>query len=108
MPEISNVGLGIPRYPNRGFAINQTLLNTVSTDTGRASVDTGWSGHIWFEACKKRASVPRLLRAGPNIEEGQEAKWLQALEETNDKFRLILADAMFDYVALKNLLGKKW
>ena len=37
-----------------------------------------------------------------------EAKRLKALEEENGKLRRMLADAMLDNVALKDLLGKKW
>ncbi len=37
-----------------------------------------------------------------------EAKRLKALEEENTKLKRMLADAMLDNVALKDLLGKKW
>ena len=37
-----------------------------------------------------------------------EAKRLRALEEENAKLKRLLADAMLDNVALKDLLGKKW
>lgn len=37
-----------------------------------------------------------------------EAKRLKALEEENGKLKRMLADAMLDNVALKDLLGKKW
>ena len=37
-----------------------------------------------------------------------EAKRLKALEEENAKLKRMLADAMLDNVALKDLLGKKW
>jgi putative transposase len=37
-----------------------------------------------------------------------EAKRLKALEDENAKLKRMLADAMLDNVALKNLLGKKW
>jgi len=37
-----------------------------------------------------------------------EAKRLRALEEENAKLKRMLADAMLDNVALKDLLGKKW
>jgi hypothetical protein len=37
-----------------------------------------------------------------------EAKRLRALEEENGKLKRMLADAMLDNVALKDLLGKKW
>jgi putative transposase len=37
-----------------------------------------------------------------------EAKNLRALEDENGKLKRMLADAMLDNVALKDLLGKKW
>jgi putative transposase len=37
-----------------------------------------------------------------------EAKRLKALEEENSKLKRMLADAMLDNVALKDLLGRKW
>ena len=40
--------------------------------------------------------------------EASEAKRLKALEDENAKLKRMLADAMLDNVALKDLLGKKW
>ena len=40
--------------------------------------------------------------------EVSEAKRLRALEAENAKLKRLLADAMLDNVALKDLLGKKW
>jgi len=37
-----------------------------------------------------------------------EAKRLKALEDENAKLKRMLADAMLDNVALKDLLGKRW
>jgi putative transposase len=37
-----------------------------------------------------------------------EARRLKALEDENAKLKRLLADAMLDKVALKDLLGKKW
>ena len=37
-----------------------------------------------------------------------EAKRLKALEDKNGKLKKLLADAMLDNSALKDLLGKKW
>lgn len=37
-----------------------------------------------------------------------EAKRLRALEDENGKLKRMLADAMLDNVALKDLLGNKW
>ena len=37
-----------------------------------------------------------------------EAKRLRALEDENAKLKRMLADAMLDNVALKDLLGKTW
>ena len=40
--------------------------------------------------------------------EVSEAKRLRALEDENAKLKRLLADAMLDAAALKELLGKKW
>jgi len=37
-----------------------------------------------------------------------EAKRLRALEDENTRLKRMLADAMLDNAALKDLLGKKW
>jgi putative transposase len=37
-----------------------------------------------------------------------EAKRLKALEDENTKLKKLLADAMLDNAALKDLLSKKW
>ncbi|AAX73925.1 transposase [Brucella suis bv. 3 str. 686] len=37
-----------------------------------------------------------------------EAKRLKTLEDENTKLKRLLADAMLDNAALKDLLGKKW
>ena len=37
-----------------------------------------------------------------------EAKRLKALEDENSRLKKLLADAMLDNAALKDLLGKKW
>jgi putative transposase len=40
--------------------------------------------------------------------EVSEAKRLRVLEEENTKLKRLLAEAMLDNAALKDLLGKKW
>ena len=40
--------------------------------------------------------------------EVSEAKRLKALEDENGRLKRMLADAMLDNAALKDLLGKKW
>ena len=40
--------------------------------------------------------------------EVSDAKRLKALEDENAKLKRLLADAMLDTIALKDLLGKKW
>jgi len=40
--------------------------------------------------------------------EVSEAKRLRVLKEENTKLKRLLADAMLDNAALKDLLGKKW
>ncbi len=40
--------------------------------------------------------------------EVSEAKRLKTLEDENTRLKRLLADAMLDNAALKDLLGKKW
>ena len=40
--------------------------------------------------------------------EVSEAKRLRTLEDENTRLKRLLADAMLDHAALKDLLGKKW
>ena len=40
--------------------------------------------------------------------DASEARRLKALEDENTKLKKLLADAMLDNVALKDLLAKKW
>jgi putative transposase len=40
--------------------------------------------------------------------EVSEANWLRGLESENAKLKKLLADAMLDNAALKDLLAKKW
>jgi len=40
--------------------------------------------------------------------DASEARRLRSLEEENARLKRLLADAMLDNVALKDLLGKKW
>ena len=40
--------------------------------------------------------------------EVSEAKRLKTLEDENARLKRLLADAMLDNTALKDLLGKKW
>lgn len=47
-----------------------------------------------------RSDVPRV--------DISEAKRLKALEDENGRLKKLLADAMLDNSALKDLLGKKW
>lgn len=37
-----------------------------------------------------------------------EAKRLKSLEDENTKLKRLLADAMLDNAAMKDILGKKW
>jgi hypothetical protein len=59
-------------------------------------------------------SVRVSFRGGPSTgalgrgDFEQEAKRLKALEDENTRLKRLLADAMLDNVALKDLLGKKW
>ena len=63
------------------------------------------------ELCRKHGvSSPTFYKwkakfGGLNV---SEARRLKALEDENAKLKRMLADAMLDNVALKDLLGKKW
>ncbi len=63
------------------------------------------------ELCRKHGvSSPTFYKwkakfGGMNV---SEARKLKALEEENGRLKRMLADAMLDNVALKDLLGKKW
>lgn len=63
------------------------------------------------DLCRKHGlSSPTFYKwkakyGGMNV---SEARRLKALEEENAKLKRMLADAMLDNVALKDLLGKKW
>ena len=63
------------------------------------------------ELCRKHAiSSPTFYKwkakyGGLDV---SEARRLKALEDENGKLKRMLADAMLDNVALKDLLGKKW
>ncbi len=63
------------------------------------------------ELCRKHGvSSPTFYKwkakyGGLNV---SEARRLKALEDENTKLKRLLADAMLDNVALKDLLGKKW
>lgn len=63
------------------------------------------------ELCRKHAvSSPTFYKwkakyGGLDV---SEARRLKALEDENAKLKRMLAEAMLDNVALKDLLGKKW
>ena len=64
-----------------------------------------------MDLCRKRGlSSPTFYKwkakfGGLDV---SEARRLKALEDENAKLKRLLADAMLDNVALKDLLGKKW
>ena len=69
------------------------------------------SGTPTAEVCRRHGvSTPTFYKwkakfAGMGV---SEAKRLKALEDENSKLKRLLADAMLDNTALKDLLGKKW
>lgn len=69
------------------------------------------SGVPVLELCRKHgvsdASIYKW-KAKYGGMEVSEARRLKALEDENAKLKRMLADAMLDNVALKDLLGKKW
>jgi putative transposase len=51
-------------------------------------------------------AIPPLVDVGPM--DVSDARKLRALEEENSKLKRLLADAMLDVSALKELMAKKW
>ena len=69
------------------------------------------AGAVVTELCRKHGiSSPTFYKwkakyGGLNV---SEARRLKALEDENGKLKRMLAEAMLDNVALKDLLGRKW
>ena len=69
------------------------------------------AGITVLELCRKHGvSSPTFYKwkakyGGMDV---SEARKLKALEDENTKLKRMLAEAMLDNVALKDLLGKKW
>lgn len=69
------------------------------------------AGVATAELCRKHAISTATFyawKAKFGGMEVSEAKRLKSLEEENAKLKRLLADAMLDNVALKDLLSKKW
>ena len=63
------------------------------------------------ELCRKHGLSPATfykLKAKYGGMDLSDAKRLKQLEDENAKLKRLLADAMLDNAALKDLLGKKW
>jgi putative transposase len=56
-------------------------------------------------SARRRVSAWKAKFGGLDV---SEARRLKALEDENTKLKKLLADAMLDNVALKDLLSKKW
>jgi putative transposase len=69
------------------------------------------AGAVVTELCRKHGiSSPTFYKWKAKFGglEVSEARRLRALEAENAKLKRLLADAMLDNVALKDLLGRKW
>ena len=69
------------------------------------------AGVVAADLCRKHAMSNASLygwKAKHGGMEVSDAKKLKNLEEENGKLKRLLADAMLDNAALKDLLGKKW
>jgi putative transposase len=69
------------------------------------------AGLTTAEVCRRHGFSPATFykwKARYGGLEVSEAKRLKALEDENGKLKRMLADAMLDNAALKDLLGKKW
>lgn len=63
------------------------------------------------EVCRKHGVSPATFykwKAKFGGMDVSEARRLKALEDENNRLKRMLADAMLDNAALKDLLGKKW
>jgi putative transposase len=80
----------------------EQIISILKEQEARASVAElcrrhGMSDATFYEWKSKYGSL-----------EVSEAKRLRAIEEENTKLKRLLAEAMLDNAALKDLLGKKW
>ena len=69
------------------------------------------AGATTADVCQARDQFGHVLRSGQAKFGGLEmsdAKRLKGLEDENTKLKRLLAEAMLDNVALKDLLAKKW
>ena len=69
------------------------------------------AGMTTTEVCRRHGFSPATFYKWKSKYSGldvSEAKRLKALEDENNRLKRLLADAMLDNVALKDLLGKKW
>jgi putative transposase len=69
------------------------------------------AGTSFAELCRRHGMRDATFYTWKSKYEGlevSEAKRLRALEAENAKLKRLLADAMLDNAALKDLLGKKW
>jgi putative transposase len=82
--------------------VKHGLVLTCLGDAGRISVADLCRKHGVSDASiyKRKAKF-----GGMDV---SEARRLRTLEDENAKLKRMLADAMLDNVALKDLLGKKW
>ena len=63
------------------------------------------------EVCRKHGVSPATFykwKAKFGGMDVSESRRLKALEDENNRLKRMLADAMLDNAALKDLLGKKW
>lgn len=69
------------------------------------------AGAVTADVCRRHGVSPATFykwKAKYGGLEVSEAKRLKALEDENGRLKRMLADAMLDNAALKDLLGKKW
>ena len=67
----------------------------------------GFGGRSVPQARRQRRSIYKWKAKFGGMDVS-EAKRLRTLEDENAKLKRLLADAMLDNAALKDLLGKKW
>jgi putative transposase len=94
-PDKLNLGGQLKRRPRRGPAIlREQEAGANTADVGRRHGISSATFYAW-----------KAKYGGMEV---SEARRLKGLDDENTKLKKLLADAMLDNVALKDLLAKKW
>ena len=108
---ITGFGQTGPYAPRPGYDALIQAMGGIMSLTGEPNGSPQKAGVPVADLCRKHGlSSPTFYKwkakfGGLDV---SEARRLKALEDENAKLKRMLADAMLDNVALKDLLGKKW